>query len=239
MEEVRHHPTRLALDADTVAADLRQRRQRIVATRFDPVDVQFDADVLPGLKLKDRLLVHRAEIKRCDFRALLNAGRELELTTATPAARRCGFLVVDRRFGANQDIGQLTVRSPPGGQHLGRCNVTAQHFFDSTQQAGADNRVMLRQDLQGHVLVNDLGHQIAQLVELVDVARIHQHAIGQRTRLITAGLVRLIEQRAHLGVFRQHQTVKMGDQRFTAAFQQRHSGFDDGTILSSKHKVDS
>jgi hypothetical protein len=93
---------------------------------------------------------------------------------------------------------------------------------------------MLRQDLQGHVLVDDLRHQVAQLVELVDVPCVHQHAIGQGTRLVAAGLVGLVEQRAHLRVFGEHHAVEVGDQRFAAAFQQGHSGFDDGTVLGAK-----
>jgi hypothetical protein len=109
-----------------------------------------------------------------------------------PSGRRC-------RFGADQDVGQLTVGRAPGAHHLRRGDLVAQHFGNGAQQAGADDRVVLRQDLQGHVLVDDLRHQVAQLVELVDVAGVHQHAIGQGARLVTAGLVRLVEQRAHLG----------------------------------------
>jgi hypothetical protein len=29
----------------------------------------------------------------------------------------------------------------------------------------------------------------------------------------------------------------VSDQGFATAFQQRHSGFDDGTVLDAKHKV--
>ncbi|MNF97308.1 hypothetical protein D3C84_801340 [compost metagenome] len=131
----------------------------------------------------------------------------------------------------------MTVRRAPGAHHFRRGNLVTQHFGNRTQQAGADNRVVFREDLQRHVLVDDLGHQVAQLVELIDVARIHQHAVGQGARLITGGLVRLVEQRADFRVFGEHHAVKMRDQCFAAAFQQRHSGFDDGTVLNAKHKV--
>ena len=94
---------------------------------------------------------------------------------------------------------------------------------------------MLRQNLQGHVLVDDLGHQVAQLVQLVDMPRVHQHAIGQGAGLVTAGLVGLVEQRADFRVLGQHHAIEMGDQRFAAAFQQGHSGFDDCTVLGTKH----
>lgn len=70
---------------------------------------------------------------------------------------------------------------------------------------------MLGQDLQCHVFVDDPGDQITQLVELIDVAGVHQHPGGQGAGLITAGLIGLIEQRAYLGVLRQHHPVEMGD----------------------------
>ena len=133
----------------------------------------------------------------------------------------------------------MPVRRAPRAHDFRRSDLVAEHFGDGTQQAGANNRVVLREDLQGDVLVDDLRHQIAQLVELIDVPGVHQHAIGQGTWLVAAGLMRLIEQRAHLRVFGEHHAVEVGDQRFTAAFQQRHSGFDDGTILDAKHKNDS
>ncbi|MNG23179.1 hypothetical protein D3C84_1077540 [compost metagenome] len=87
------------------------------------------------------------------------------------------------------------------------------------------------------MLVDDLGHQVAQLVELVDVARIHQYAVGERPWLVTAGLVGLVEQRADLRVFGEHHAVEVSDQRFATAFEQRHGGFDDGTVLNAQHKV--
>ncbi|MNF97276.1 hypothetical protein D3C84_800970 [compost metagenome] len=87
------------------------------------------------------------------------------------------------------------------------------------------------------MLVDDLRHQVAQLVELVDMACVHQHTVGQCTRLVTRGLVGLVEQRADLRVLGQHHAVEVGDQGFATAFQQRHSGFNDGTVLDAKHKV--
>ena len=131
----------------------------------------------------------------------------------------------------------MTVSRAPSRDHFRRRDFFAQDFGDCAQQAGADNRVVLRQNLQGHVLVDDLGHQVAQLVELVDMARIHQYAISQGARLVTAGLVSLVEQWAHLRILGEHHAVEVGDQGFAAAFQQRYSGFDDGTVLGAKHKV--
>jgi hypothetical protein len=76
-----------------------------------------------------------------------------------------------------------------------------------------------------------LRNQVAQLVELVNVPRVHQDAIGQRTRLVTAGLVSLVEQRADFRVLGEHHAVEVSDQRLAAAFQQRHGGLDDCTVL--------
>ena len=72
--------------------------------------------------------------------------------------------------------------------------------------------------------------------ELVDVARIHEYAVCQSARLITAGLVSLVEQRADLGVFAQHDLVEVTGQRFAPGLQQGYGGFDDGTLLAGEHK---
>ncbi|MNZ58627.1 hypothetical protein D3C78_766410 [compost metagenome] len=130
----------------------------------------------------------------------------------------------------------MTVGSAPGTHHLRCGDFLTQHFGNRSQQAAADDRVVFRENLQGHVLVDDLGHQIAQLIQLVDVPCIHQHAVGQRPRLVAAGLVRLVEQWSHLRVLREHHAIEVGDKGFAAAFEQRNSGFDDGTVLRTKHK---
>ena len=129
----------------------------------------------------------------------------------------------------------MLVGIAPGIDDFVSGDFSTEHFADGFQQALAHQRVVLRQDLQRDVLVDDLGHQITQLLKLVDVARIHQHAIGQGAGLIPTGLVRLVEQRANLGVTAEQLFVEVSGQRFTAAFQQRDSGFDDGTIRSIQH----
>jgi len=69
------------------------------------------------------------------------------------------------------------------------------------------------------------------------VPGIHQHAVGQRARLLAAGLVSLVEQRAHLGVLAEHQVVEVGGQGFAAAFEQRYGGLDQVSLFSAKHRV--
>ena len=194
---------------------------------------------MPWGEVEDRLLVYRAKVKRGDFSTFLNFCRQFELTPAAPATRGCSLFVVNGGFGTDQDIGQLVIGRTPGAEHLRGGDVAAQHLLNGPQQAAADNRVVLREDLQCNMLVDDSGHQIAQLVELINMPCIHQYTVGQRSRLVATGLVGLVEQRAHLRVFREHHAIEVCDQPFTAAFQQWHGGFNDGTILSSKHKGDS
>ena len=85
------------------------------------------------------------------------------------------------------------------------------------------------------MLVDDLADKAAKLLQLVDVAGIHQHAVGQGARLVTAGLVGLVEQRAHLRVLAEHHLVEVGGQCFAAAFQQGDSGLDDCTLFGIEH----
>ena len=94
---------------------------------------------------------------------------------------------------------------------------------------------MLGQDLQRHVLVNDLPNQRAECLQLVDMPRIHQHRIGQGALLPATGLVRLVKQRTHLGVLAEHQFIEMPRQRFATRFQQRDGGFNQGGLLRGQH----
>jgi hypothetical protein len=45
--------------------------------------------------------------------------------------------------------------------------------------------------------------------------------------------MRLVEQWPHLRVLGEHHPVEVGNQGFAAAFEQGHSGFDNGTILNA------
>ena len=85
------------------------------------------------------------------------------------------------------------------------------------------------------MLVDDLGHQSAQLVERVDMTGVHQHAVGQGARLVAVGLMCLVEEGPHFGVLGQHDVVEMRRQCFTACFKQGHGGFDDGALFGGQH----
>ena len=89
------------------------------------------------------------------------------------------------------------------------------------------------------MLVDDLPDQATELLELVDVLGVHQHAVGQGARLVATGLVGLVEQGAYFGVFAEHQLVEVGGQRLATAFQQGNSGLDDCTLFGIEHCSDS
>ncbi|MNC39782.1 hypothetical protein D3C75_884570 [compost metagenome] len=195
----------------------------------------MQADVLTGFGAENRTTIERSEVEGNDLAAFVDALHQLEVARTTPATRSGGFLSIDVGFGTDEDIGQLLVSSAPGSNHFRGGDFLAEHFFDGAQQAATDDRVMFRKDLQGHMLVDDLADQATELFELVDVPGVHQYTVGQGPRLVAAGLVRLVEQRAHLWVFAEHQFVEVSGQRLTAAFQQGNSGFDDCTILGIEH----
>jgi hypothetical protein len=114
------------------------------------------------------------------------------VTTKRRAPRQppgaCRLVVVLLALGADQDVGQLARPRPGVDDGIGG-DLGAQHFADGAQQAVADHRVVLRQHLHGHVLVDDLRGQRPHCFQAVDMAGVHQHAIGQCARLVAAGLV--------------------------------------------------
>eukprot|EP00160_Parvularia_atlantis_P001937 Unigene11584_Nuclearia_a/m.35293 Unigene11584_Nuclearia_a/g.35293 ORF Unigene11584_Nuclearia_a/g.35293 Unigene11584_Nuclearia_a/m.35293 type:complete len:305 (+) Unigene11584_Nuclearia_a:299-1213(+) len=226
---------RLALDADAVFLAVAQCRQGIVTALLGTVDVQLQADVLARLGLEHRLAIHRGKVERYDFAAFLLTAYQAEFAGTAPATFGLFLLFIEILFGTDQDVGQLAIGRAPGIYHGGGGDFLAQHFFDGAQQAAADDRVVLGQNLQGNVLVDDLADQAAKLLQLVDVAGIHQHAVGQGARLVTTGLVGLVEQRTHLRVLAEHHLVEVGGQRFAAAFQQGDSGLDDCTLFGIEH----
>ena len=146
-----------------------------------------------------------------------------------------GIGLVGGLFCTDQNVGQLAIGSGPGVNHFIGGHIGPQHLADGTQQVAAHNRVVLGQHLQGDVLVDDLRGQIAQAGQVVNVLGIHQHAARQGAGLGTGLLVHAVEQRLYLGAFGQHQTVKMGGQRFAPGFQQRHGGFDNGALAVGQH----
>jgi hypothetical protein len=85
------------------------------------------------------------------------------------------------------------------------------------------------------MLVDDFGDQIAQLLKLIDMTGIHQHAIGQGTGLVATALMCLIEQWANLRVLLEQHFVEMSGERLSATFEQWNGSFDDGTILGIQH----
>ena len=230
-----HQATGLALDADAQFAAIGGRRERIVAPLLLAVEEQAQADVLARLVGDNRTAIDRAQVERGDDAALGLLARDAEGALATPAARGGLDRGIGLLLGTDQQVGQLLIGRAPGVDHgIGR-DLGAQHFADRAQQAGADDRVMLGLDLQRHMLVHDLRRQIAQRLEAVDMLGIHQHAVGERTRLVAAGLVGLVEQRAHLGKLAEHDAVEMPGQGLATGFKQRDGRFHNGALGVVQH----
>ena len=229
----------LALHADAVLASIAQGRQRVVATLFAAVQQQAQADVLAGLECRQRATVGRHQVQRNDLLTFLHLAAQAETARPAPATLGSGVGAIRGLFGTDEDVRQLPIRHGPGLDHRIGGNLRTEHFTNRPQQAAADNRVMLGQDLQRHMLVDDLPNQRPQRLQPVDMPGVHQHRIGQGTLLAAAGLVRLIEQRAHIGVLAQHHLVEVPSQGFTAAFQQRYGGFDQGVLGGGQHRASS
>ncbi len=201
MQRVRGDAAGLALDADAVFAAIAGGGQRVVAAHLLAVDLQAQADVLAGQKVHQRAAIFRLQVKGGDLCAFDGLARNAKTPRPPPASIRLGLGLVEILLLTDKDVGELLIGGAPGVDHGVGSDLVAEHFADRPQQAGANQRVMLGQYLQRDMLVDDLSDQRAEGVEAVDVFGIHQHAVGQCTRLFTAGLVGLIEQRAHFGMF--------------------------------------
>jgi hypothetical protein len=94
---------------------------------------------------------------------------------------------------------------------------------------------MLRLDIQRDVLIDDLRDESAKLFELVDMARVHQHTVGQRTRLRAACLVGLIEQWPYFGMLVHEHLVEVRGQRLASAFEKGNRCFYDGAVFGGEH----
>ncbi|EAU62135.1 hypothetical protein STIAU_4907 [Stigmatella aurantiaca DW4/3-1] len=226
----------LALDADPVMLAIGGRRQRVVAARLDAIDEELHANVLPWHEVHQRASIHGRQVEGGDFSALLFLADDAEAAPALPAPPRLGLLIVHLRLAGNEQIGQLLVCGAPGGDHFIGGHLRAENLADGAQQARAHDGVMRRLDLQGHMLVDDLHHESAELFQLVNVAGIPEHRVGQGTGLRATALVGLIEQGPHLGMLAQHDAVEMRGQGLAAALQQGHGGFDDGTLMGAEHE---
>ncbi|MCY1541515.1 hypothetical protein D9M68_772110 [compost metagenome] len=219
MQVVGHLAAGLALDADAVFAAIAAGRQRVVAPHFLAFQLQAQADVLARLELKQRAAVCRHQVQGDDLLAFDDLLRHPEVAGAAPAAAGCGTGGIGAFFGVDQDLRQLAIGGAPGVDHRVGGDLCAEHLANRPQQAAADDRVMFGQDLQRHMLVDDLPDQRAERFQAVDMAGVHQHAVGQCALLVATGLVRLVEQRAYLRVFAEHQLVEVPGQGFAAGFQ--------------------
>ena len=235
MQVVGDLATGLALDADAVAAAIARGRQRVVAALLAATHDGAQPNVLARLVGDHRLAIGRLQVERADLGTLCHLLHQLEGACTAPAAFGMGNVVIGLGLGGDQDVGQLGIGSGPGVDHRIGGNLGAQYLADGAQQACAHDLVLAGLHLQGHMLVDDLRGQVAQVFQLVDVLGIHQHAVRQRAGLGTALLVGLVEQRAHLRELAQHHLVEMRGQRLAAGLQQRYGGLDDLFLAIGQH----
>jgi len=100
-------------------------------------------------------------MERGDLLALGDLARDAKAPGPAPATGSGGAGLVEALLGIDEDVGQLLVGGGPGVDHRVGGDLLAQHLADGPQQATADDRVMLGQDLQRDVLVDDLANQRA------------------------------------------------------------------------------
>src|SRR3989344_7930320 len=138
----------LALDADAVLAAIAQGRQRVVAALLATVQQQAQADVLAGPECRQRATVGRHQVQRDDLLAFLHLAAQAETARPAPATLSSGVGAISSFFGTDKDVRQLPIRHGPGFDHRIGGDLFTKHFTNRPQQAAADNRVMLGQDLQ-------------------------------------------------------------------------------------------
>ncbi|MNS74914.1 hypothetical protein D3C72_1084030 [compost metagenome] len=235
VEMVRHLAARFALDADAVGLAIAGGRQGILAAHGHAIDGGHHADVLAGRKVEHGLAIGGRQQEGRDLAAFHRLAAHGKVARAAPAARRGRLRLVDAPFFAGQDVGQLAVGRAPGIDDRVAGDLCAQHFADRLQQAGTDQRIVLGADLQGHMLVDDGGHEVTQRIQFIDMFGIHQHAIGQRALLVAAVLVRLVKVRQHFRMVAEQVLVEVARQRFAALLEDGHGGRDDGALFLGQH----
>ncbi len=85
------------------------------------------------------------------------------------------------------------------------------------------------------MFVDDLRRQRPEVFEAINIARVHQHRIGQRPWLCAICLVGLIEQRTNLRIVIEHDAIEMSGQCLPACFKDRYGGFNDVAMGSAEH----
>jgi phospholipase/lecithinase/hemolysin len=239
VQMVRNLAVGVALDADAVFLAVGRRRQRIVSTDVFPIDDEAHANVLARFERQHCAAIVGTQVERRDLIALAHFARDPEQTQAAPSTGRRFPLGIHLLFESDQQVGELLVCGGPCFDDRIRGDLRAEHFTDRSEQTLANDRIMLGQDVQCHVLVDDLADEAAKLFELIDVTGVHQHAVGQRALLRAARLIRLIEVRPDFRMFLHQQGVEVLDQRFTAGFEERDGCFNDGAMFGGEHGVDS
>jgi hypothetical protein len=132
-------------------------------------DVELEGEVLARPEAHDRPAIAWSKVGGDDL-AFGHDPIDDELAPAQPASWRPGRLVVQLLLAPHQDLGQEPVGFGPGRDHLVGGGLT-EDVAQRPDQRPTDSRIVLRQDVEGDVLLGDALHDRAQLLEAVDIGR--------------------------------------------------------------------
>ncbi|CAN0618638.1 protein of unknown function [Burkholderia multivorans] len=221
---------RLALHGDAQPLAVRRVRQAVLAGLIDTqlAHEALDRRILARLEHRRRAAIGRRQVERRDLVALAHLARHLERTEAAPCRTR-----IQVCLGADQDLRELAVRDAPCFERVGIDRV-AEHFDDRCEQVLADDRVMLRTDVQAGMLVRDVRHRAAQHAQIVDVRRIGVDGARQGFGLVAGRLVGLVEQVLQLGMPAEHALVEMLRDRRAVLGKNRGGGLHTGHLVGGE-----
>lgn len=234
VEVIGDEATLLALDGEAVVLTVGRIGERVVATNLLAVDGEGNTSELTGGEVQNLLAILGLPVEGGDFGRLDLLLPENERTLATPASRLSRTLRVDLLLSVDQDVGQLTIGGLPGiddgvGRYLG-----TQNFANRGQQVGSNDRVPIGRNVERDVLVDDLSGEVSKTGQVLNVAGILKHRVGEGARLRASGLVGLVEEDLHLGVVREHALVEVLRKGFASGFQDGDGGLDEGDLIGSE-----
>ncbi|GAA3495842.1 hypothetical protein GCM10019016_029430 [Streptomyces prasinosporus] len=195
-----------------------------------------DGDVLPRAEAAHRAAVDRAQPEGHDVGGLGDPLDDLPGPPLAPAA-----LLVQPLLDGDQGVRHQPVDLVPGGGDLGGDGL-AQDAGDGGEQVLVDDRVLVRGDAEGGVLVGDAPqHRVGPLVRVVQQVR-GEGRDGPREGLAlgAGGLVAAVEQVAQqFGAGGEHPGVEAFGDLAEGRADGGKGGADGGGGLLGKHRVSS
>jgi hypothetical protein len=146
--------------SDLQASPYGSRGHRVLARLAIAIgQVDEHRDVLAGRDGRQRATVGRFENKGDDVGGFLDAA-DHPVGTRRLVGVHVRLLVEPRLLG-DQLQREQPINLAPGRGDLGRYSI-AENLSDGSEQILADNRVLLRPDAQGYVLVGDSAHDVIE-----------------------------------------------------------------------------